>query len=96
MPTLESFNAYASALGSHDWHFGYSDDHSVWRAGTKAHADLLRQAADEPILQRAYVLWTAHVYRRGTKPELLSRLNLGNDIQKLRDEVIAANYAQAA
>ena len=33
---------FASKIKSHDWYYGYSDDHSVWQRGHKAAANLRR------------------------------------------------------
>lgn len=37
---------YEKMLKRHDWHYEYSDDHSVWKRGNEAHKELKRLAEE--------------------------------------------------
>lgn len=51
--TLEE--EFAKRLLAHDWHYAYSDDHSVWRAGKHAEEDLLEEIEESDLARSVKV-----------------------------------------
>jgi hypothetical protein len=45
---------YKKLLKEHDWYYQYSDDHSVWRAGSHSHNVLWHFAKQSPEHLKAY------------------------------------------
>jgi hypothetical protein len=54
MNTIEGINTYLNELKLHDWHYKYSDDHSVYMSGSK-HRKELHALAD--IYDHNYQIW---------------------------------------
>lgn len=54
MNTIAGINNYLNELKQHDWHYKYSDDHSVYMSGSK-HRKELHALAD--IYDHDYQIW---------------------------------------
>ena len=52
--TIAGINTYLNELKLHDWHFKYSDDHSVYMSGSKHRSELHALAA---IYDYDYQIW---------------------------------------
>lgn len=52
--TIEGLNHYINELKLHDWHYKYSDDHSVYMSGDKHRSELKALAA---IYDHNYQIW---------------------------------------
>lgn len=63
IPMVEQFDAFVNQLKNHDWHFEYSDDHSVWRRG-RANLEAIRaKAKSNAVFQTAYEIWYDYIYK---------------------------------
>jgi hypothetical protein len=57
MTTFTDFQNYVQALRQHDWHYEFSDDHGVWKAGRANEIKLRAQANTNPVLLSAFTCW---------------------------------------
>jgi hypothetical protein len=55
--SLGEIAAYVQALKDHDWHFDYTDDHSVYQRG---HNSLARITRMQKLIDADGTLWNAH------------------------------------
>lgn len=51
---MMDLETYKKRLKAHDWYYQYSDDHSVWRAGSSEHNILWSIAKQSPEHLKAY------------------------------------------
>jgi len=80
MITIQEFDAFIKVLTLHDWHYQYSDDHSVWSRGAEADTDIKATSIKDTHCHRAYTAWWQWVWR--------ATLNNSSMTKTKRDEVI--------
>lgn len=69
MITIKQFNEYVEMLDHHDWHYDYSDDHSVWRRGNDAYKRITDMAKKDPTYQEILSTFSAYVYASNRKAD---------------------------
>lgn len=57
MPSIKDINDYINKLSNHDWHFDYSDDSRVWRAGNEKHIALTNTARSHPMYMEVFSVY---------------------------------------
>ena len=74
-----TWRSFWDMLANHDWYYSFSDDHSVYKAGTKSEARIKKLAEQHPVMQNMYKAWEDYIHARITgednagllgKPEL--------------------------
>jgi hypothetical protein len=85
-PTLEQFDAFVKRLSLHDWHYDYSDDYSVYRAGKTRFEGIARDAGVHPMYRQAYDAWHTYVY--GSKGTADARTQRDQRINEIRAELL--------
>lgn len=93
--TLKQFDEFVARLAKHDWHYAYSDDSTVYRAG-KAESDALQRIADiNQVMQDAYDAYyemanpTSYEREHQTYNDRLAARN--KEIAELRARIEAMN-----
>jgi hypothetical protein len=59
---------YWTACRLHDWHYEYSDDPGVFRAGTDNRYRLVKLTSDRPDLAAIFKAWEDHAFNSGPVP----------------------------
>ena len=62
--TVDLIEEYERMLRKHDWHYDYSDDHSVWQRGRDSESKLILLAREHPILNVVLQGWQKTVFNR--------------------------------
>jgi hypothetical protein len=82
MATIVEFEAYVEALKRHDWHFEFSDDPSIYRAGVAKERELKQQADKDPVLAQAFKAYSDLNHGQGSWT--YRTMNCNDTIEALR------------
>jgi hypothetical protein len=82
--TIEQLEAFVAKLNAHDWTYHFSDDHSVWKRGQVAEAQLKGEARTSTFYQEAYDVYSATVM--GPDRDALRQAHLATIISRLENE----------
>jgi hypothetical protein len=85
---IYAFDAFIKELNNHDWTYQYSDDSSVYRAGSASAKRLEALAATDPYYQRVYDLYLNRGYS-------VQRINMGDAIDHIISDAIDAQLKVA-
>jgi len=62
---------FFALLGAFDWTYEYSDDHNVWKKGSKHESEIKEVLKQQPELQEMYDAFYSYIWvDRNNKPKL--------------------------
>lgn len=74
MISLQDFEDYCDRLDKMDWHFEFSDDNNVYRAGVSKRSELSMHSFQHPLLGKAFDLYSRNENKL-TRSELKAKAN---------------------
>lgn len=82
----KDFDEYVTALKRHDWSYGFTDDHSVWRRAQNEDDRLRKIARSDPLYQKAFNIWAGYE-NGGTADKTKAKEHANALLDQIRDSI---------